>query len=86
MTSLSGDTSLHALIEEYPFLVQFLADYNPKFSLLKNPVMRATAGRVATLRTVSEMGNVDLRELIDALGGEIARRMGTDWTGPGEGL
>ena len=76
MVQISPDTSIHDLLEEYPFLVDFLAEYNPMFSRLKNPMMRATAGRVATIRKASEMGGVDLNELIDAIRQEVDRRVG----------
>jgi DUF438 domain-containing protein len=76
MTEISANTSIHDLLEEYPFLVDFLVEYNPKFSLLKNPMMRATAGRVATLEKASAMGGVDLEELLAAIGGEVERRVG----------
>lgn len=62
---LSGATRIHDLLEQYPFLVGFLSDYHPKFHLLKNPVMRVTIGRVATLRMVATMGGVELARLLN---------------------
>lgn len=82
MADISPDTSIHDLLEEYPFLVDFLIDFNPKFSLLKNPMMRATAGRVATLKKASEMGGVELDELLAAIRGEVERRAGAGTDGP----
>lgn len=77
MLEISPNTSIHELIEAYPFLADFLAEFNPRFALLKNPVMRATAGRVATLRKASEMGGVDLEELMDAIRKEVSGATGT---------
>ncbi|MBT8398206.1 MAG: DUF438 domain-containing protein [Gemmatimonadetes bacterium] len=73
MVQISPDTSIHELLEKYPFLGDFLADYNPKFSLLKNPMMRATAGRIATIRKASQMGGVELGDLLDAIRREVER-------------
>lgn len=76
MADITPDTSIFDLLEEYPFLVDFLIDYNPKFTLLKNPMMRATAGRVATLRKASEIGGVEVDDLLAAIRGEVERRAG----------
>ena len=40
---LTPDTNVHELLDEYPFLLDFLAGYNPKFSILKSKVMRVSA-------------------------------------------
>jgi DUF438 domain-containing protein len=74
MVELSPNTSIHDLLDEYPFLLDFLVDFSPKFSLLKNPMMRATAGRVATLRKASEMAGVELDDLLAAVQGEVRRK------------
>jgi DUF438 domain-containing protein len=74
MKKISPDTSIHDLLDEYPFLVEFLVELNPNFGLLKNPMMRATVGRAANLKKASEMGGVDLEEMMEAVRGEIRRR------------
>ncbi len=73
MQALTPDSSLLELVDEHPFLIEFLASYNPKFALLKSPIMRNTAGRLATLRKVAELGGVGLHGLMDAIEGEIRR-------------
>lgn len=73
MIDISPDTSIADLLKEYPFLADFLVDFNPRFRLLKNPVMRATAGRVANLRKVSEIGGVEINELMEVIRREVAR-------------
>jgi DUF438 domain-containing protein len=80
MAEISSNTSIHDLLQSYPFLVDFLVEFNPRFSLLRNPLMRATAGRVATLQKVSEMGGVEVEALVAAIRGEVERRTegGTD--------
>ena len=75
---LSGATKLFQLLEGYPFLLDFLAEYRPHFAKLKNPVLRNTLGRFATLQMASTMGEVpldqliaELREVIRAKPGEL---------------
>ncbi len=57
-------TRLTGLVNEYPFLLEFLADYKPEFGKLRNRVMRHTVGRVATLEMVAVMGEVPVEKLI----------------------
>jgi DUF438 domain-containing protein len=74
MPALTPDLSLHELLEEYPFLVDFLPTFNPKFGMLKNPEMRQTAARFATLEMAAGMGGVGVGELMAAIQGEIERQ------------
>ncbi|MEO0192434.1 MAG: DUF1858 domain-containing protein, partial [candidate division WOR-3 bacterium] len=48
MREIGPDTKLFELLREYPFLVEFLANYNPEYQKLRNPVLRNTLGRFAT--------------------------------------
>ena len=73
---LSSNTSINDLLKAYPFLVDFLVAYNPKFSLLKNRVMRATIGKMATLKQVAMIGEVTLGILIKDIAAEIENRTG----------
>lgn len=73
---LAGETKLGKLIDEYPFLVEFLASYAPKFKAIQNPILRRTVARGATLKQVASVGEVALDELLAALAAEIAKRRG----------
>ena len=73
---LSSNTSINDLLKAYPFLVDFLVAYNPKFGLLKNRVMRATIGKMATLKQVAMLGEVTLDILIKDIAAEIENRTG----------
>ncbi len=76
MEKLTPKTSVHELIREYPFLADFLVSYNAKFALLKSKVMRATVGRVATLRKIAAVGEVELDALMAAIRDEIEKQAG----------
>ncbi len=74
---LTPTTRIHAILEEWPFLQDFLIAYNPRFRLLENRAMRATMGRIATLRMVSSMGGVPLERLLEDLAAAVEREAGT---------
>jgi len=73
---ISSKTTISQLLNAYPFLVDFLVGYNPKFELLKNKVMRATIGKMATLKRVAGIGEIPLDTLIKDIAAEIENRTG----------
>lgn len=73
---LSGNTRVHELLGEFPFLEDFLVRYHPKFEVLKNRVTRATIGRVATLRAAAGIAGVEPDDLLRAVSGEIEKHTG----------
>ncbi|MFC2076528.1 DUF438 domain-containing protein [candidate division KSB1 bacterium] len=75
--TISENSKVHDLLQTYPFLEDFLVGYNPKFDMLKNRMARATIGRVATLRTVAGIANIDLAALLSDLAGEIEKKTGS---------
>ena len=75
--TITPKTTVHTLLKEYPFLLDFLVEYHQEFKKLTNPVLRKTVGRMATLDTVAQQGNVPLNRLTDDLATEIEKRTGT---------
>ena len=45
--TITPKTTVHTLLKEHPFLLDFLAGYHPEFVKLTNPVLRATMARMA---------------------------------------
>jgi uncharacterized protein len=74
--TLTPKTTVHTLLKEYPFLLEFLTAYHPDFQKLANPVLRRTVGRMATLDAVAEQANVPLNKLMDDIAAEIERQTG----------
>jgi len=70
---ITRETKVHDLIEAHPFLLEFLASIRPEYAKLRNPVLRSTVARMASLSTVAKMGDMDVDELIAAIMDEIAR-------------
>jgi len=75
--TITPKTTVHTLLKEYPFLLDFLAEYHPEFKKLTNPVLRRTVGRMATLDAVAEQGNVPLNRLTDDIAAEVEKQTGT---------
>ncbi len=74
--TITPKTTVHTLLKEHPFLLDFLAGYNPEFKKLTNPVLRRTMGRMATLDTVARQGNVPLNQLMNDIAAEIEAKTG----------
>ena len=77
---LNAKTKIDDLLKEYPFLMDFFLNKSPKFQHLKNPVMRKTIGKVATLKQVATVGNIDLDELIGEIADEIREKTNDEVT------
>jgi hypothetical protein len=65
--TITPDARLGALLERWPFLEEVLIELSPHFRALRNPVLRRTVARVATLRQVSSVSGVALGTLIARL-------------------
>lgn len=75
---ISPKTKVLQLIETWPQLEDVLIDYVPAFSKLKNPVLRKTVARVATLQQAAAVGNVKVEDLINRLRKEVGQDFITD--------
>ena len=75
---IEAKAKLDDLLKTYPFLLEFLAAYSPKFAKLRNPVLRKTVGKLATLGQVAGLGDMPADSLLSALAGEIRRVTGED--------
>jgi hypothetical protein len=67
LPEITPETRLAALLDALPELEKTLYGLSPAYAKLKNPVLRKTVGRVATLRQVARVGNVPLGRLINTL-------------------
>jgi DUF438 domain-containing protein len=74
--TITPKTTVHTLLKDYPFLLEYLAGYHPEFGKLTNPVLRRTMGRMATLDKAAQMANVPLNQLMNDLAGEIEAKTG----------
>jgi hypothetical protein len=65
--SITPDTKVGELLKHYPELEEVLVGLSPAFRALKNPVLRRTVAKVATLRQVAKVGNLALGTLVGRL-------------------
>lgn len=65
--NITPDSRIGELLERWPALEDVLIDLSPRYRALKNPVLRRTVAKVATLRQVSAVGGVPLGILIEKL-------------------
>ena len=74
---ITPKTKVLQAIEAYPQLEELLISYVPAFVKLKNPVLRKTVARIATLQQAAAIGNVPVEELINKLRAEIGQDLFT---------
>jgi DUF438 domain-containing protein len=75
---IDSRTKLDDLLKKYPFLLDFLAGLSPRFAKLRNPIMRKTIGRVATLHQIAGYGDLPLSGLLLKIQAEIKRGANED--------
>lgn len=70
---ITPKTKVLQLIESYPQLEDVLIEYVPAFKKLKNPVLRKTVAKIATLQQAAAIGNVKVEDLINRLRKEVGQ-------------
>jgi hypothetical protein len=66
-------TKVLQLIESYPQLEEVLIGYVPAFAKLRNPVLKNTVARVATLQQAASIANINVEDLINRLRKEVGQ-------------
>jgi len=64
---ITPSVTVHALLEAYPELEEVLIGIAPPFKKLKNPLLRRSVAKVATIKHISSVGGIPLDELIDKI-------------------
>ena len=70
---ITPKTKVLQLIEAYPQLEETLISYVPAFEKLKNPILRKTVAKIATLQQAASIGNVPVEDLINRLRREVGQ-------------
>src|SRR6266496_3597448 len=65
--AITPETTIGALLEAYPETEGVLVDMAPAFAKLRNPVVRRTVAKVATLEQAAKIGGVSLQAMIRRL-------------------
>lgn len=61
------------VIETYPHLEEVLISHVPAFKKLKNPVLRKTVAKIATLQQAASIGKIKVEDLINLLRKEVGQ-------------
>lgn len=64
---ITSKSKLFDVLKAYPFLEDHIVHIAPPFQNLKNPVLRRTVGKLATLEQVAKVGGVDVHQLVNTL-------------------
>ena len=72
---ITPKTKVGELLEAYPALEEVLIEISPVFAKLKNPVLRKTVARVATLQQAAVIGNMPAEELVNRLRKEAGQEV-----------
>ncbi len=64
---ITPDTKLGPLLDEYPQLEEVLVAQAPEFKKLKNPILRRTVARVATIASAAKIAGLSPRDLVRTL-------------------
>ncbi len=77
---LSLHTKIGALLDEYPFLLDYLLTQSPQYSKLKNPILRKTIAPFASIAKVAGIGRLAAEDLLLGIAGEIYKKSGDSIT------
>lgn len=64
---ITSQSKLFDVLEAYPFLEPQIINIAPPFQNLKNPVLRRTVGKIATLEKVAQIGGMEASKLVNTL-------------------
>ncbi len=76
--AITPKTRVGELLEIYPSLEPVLIELAPAFRKLKNPVLRKTVGKVATLQQAAAVGNLPVAEIINTLRAAIGQELSNE--------
>lgn len=67
IVSIDPSTKVAALLDQYPELEEVLIAMAPPFKKLKNPVLRKSIAKVASLKQAAAVGKMPVEELVNRL-------------------
>lgn len=70
---ISPKTKVGELLDTYPQLESLLIEMSPSFEKLKNPILRKTVARVASLQQIAVVGGLNVDTIINRLRKEVGQ-------------
>ncbi len=77
---ITPSTKVSELLDAYPELEEALIGIAPPFKKLKNPFLRKSVAKVATMKHISAVGGVPLNELINKLRVAVGQQAGANYS------
>lgn len=71
---ITPETKVAALLEHYPELEEVLIGLAPPFKKLRNPVLRKSVAKVASLRQAAAVGRVPIEQMINLLREKVGQQ------------
>lgn len=65
--TIDADSKVADVLDHYPELEEVLIDMAPPFRKLRNPLLRRSVARVASLKQAAAVGGMPVAELVNAL-------------------
>ena len=75
---ITPSVTVHRLLETYPELEDVLIGIAPPFKKLRNPILRRSIAKVATIKHISAVGKIPLTDLIRTLREAVGQSVGND--------
>ncbi len=70
---IEPSTKIAALLDRYPELENVLIEMAPPFKKLRNPILRRSVAKVASLRQAAAAGRVPVDQLVNRLRAEVGQ-------------
>ncbi len=86
MVIITPKTKIGVLLESYPGLESVLISMSPAFAKLKNPVLRKTVARVASIQQIAAVGGLNADEIVNRLRKEVGQTTGEEESSESENL
>lgn len=68
---INSDTKIFDLLENYPEMEDYLIELAPPFKNLKNPVLRKTIGKMATLKQAADIAGIGVMHLVNTIRSKV---------------
>ncbi len=78
LLEITPEITVHNLLETYPELEEVLIGIAPPFKKLKNPFLRKTVAKIATIKHIASVGGVQLDSLIAQLRTAVGQSVTTE--------
>jgi hypothetical protein len=76
---ITPSLTVHALLEAYPQLEDVLIGLAPPFKKLKNPLLRRSVAKVATIKHIASVGGIPLGDLIAKIREAVGQAASTEY-------